>query len=124
VRHRGGEIDAGTCHELQAELGAPHPLAAECGSNGFKMCPGWIDGRRVAQPELDVDGRGNSHELAEFLHAHEATDIVGTFDVDVEGNVDRRLDRGNLGEVEVSLDVQSVGPELDEYLCSRRIGDR
>jgi len=51
---------------------------------------------RVPQAELEVDWRGNPHELRNFVVSDGPPEIVRRFDVEVDGGVDRLADRRNL----------------------------
>ncbi len=87
---------AGAREQLEPEPRAAHALAAERDRRRLEVRAGGIDVGRVAQPELDVDGRGDADQLRDLVMADEAADVVGRLDVDVERHVDRRADRRDL----------------------------
>jgi hypothetical protein len=86
------------------------------------MCPGRIDVRCVAEPELDVDRRGDPDQLGDLVQPDEAADVVRRLDVDVERAVDGRPDGGDLGEAEVSREVDRARAEVSEDAGGCRVG--
>ena len=89
-----------------------------------RCVPDGVDVGRVAQPELHVDGRGDADQLGDLVMADEAAEVVRRLDVDVERDVDRRADRGDLGEREVGREVDRARAELLEHARGGRVRGR
>ena len=50
----------------------------------------------IAQPELEVHGRGYFNDGRHLVVADEATEVVGHFDIDIYGNLHRLPDGSDL----------------------------
>ena len=76
----------------------------------------------LRQAELDVDRSGDPNDLGDLVQPHEAAEVVGRLDVDVERDVDRRPDGRELREREVDGHVDGVRAELLEHARRRCVG--
>src|SRR5206468_9689503 len=81
-----------------------------------------VDVGRVPQAELEVDGRRDADDLGDLVHADEAAEVVRRLNVDVEGDVDRGTDGGDLGQRQVGRKIQRVGAQAFDHLGRRRVG--
>src|SRR3954447_2241826 len=98
-------VAARALEELEPETRAAHALAREGDRRRLQVRPRRVDVGRVAQPELDVHGSGDANQLRNLVMPHEAAAVVGRLDVDVERDVDRGADRGDLRQPQVRREV-------------------
>ena len=64
----------------------PHPAMLRELMDELDVPARGVNVGRVAQPELEVDGRGHLDDLRHLVIAHEAAEVVGHLDVEVPDN--------------------------------------
>jgi len=87
--------------QIQRQTGAVQALAGHFDGQVFNMQSARIDVRSVAQAEFEIDGRGDLDDSGHFIIADEAAKVVGHFDVDIDGNIDRLAEGAHLRRAQV-----------------------
>jgi hypothetical protein len=118
---RGCRASSATSQQLHSDAGAPNPLARKRDRRRFEMATGWVDVRRISQPKLDVDRRGNADQFRDFVVTKNAANIVGRLDVDVERHVDGGADRRDLSQRQICRNIDCRGSKVCENACRSRI---
>src|SRR5262249_7658408 len=108
--------------QRQADRRPPDPLAGGRDGDALQVVTGRVDARRVADRELQVDGRGDPYELGDLVVADRAAEVVRALDVDVQGSVDRLPDGGDLRQGEVRGQVDGGDAEVLQQPRRRRVG--
>src|SRR5438045_9010603 len=88
------------------------------------MRAAWINVRRVSQTELQVDGRGYTDQLRNFVVAQKSADIVGGFHIEIDRNLQRRPHGGDLRKSQIRGNVDGIGTQRLQKQSRGRIGWR
>src|SRR5262245_31404783 len=89
----------------QAERRAPDPLARQVNDQVFNVQSARVEPGRIAETELEVDGRGHANERWRLVMTNEAAKVVRALDVKVDRRVDRLSNGCDLREREIDRQV-------------------
>src|SRR5579883_179965 len=81
-----------------------------------------VDIGRVAQAKLEIDGCSDTHQFGNFVEADEAAQIVRDLHVDIQGDVYRLANGGDLCQREVGGNVKGIGAQLLHQANGSRVG--